>query len=84
MNLEQQLRAHIASAYLPGEDPETLGLDDDLIDSGILDSMAIMQLVSYLEKQHDITIPTEDIDPAHFATVAALADMIRSKQASAG
>jgi acyl carrier protein len=84
MSLEQELRDHIVSACLPGEDPESIGLDDDLVDSGILDSMAIMQLVAYLEKQFGITIPTEEIDPEHFATVTALAGLVKSRQAAGG
>ena len=82
MSLEQQLRNHIVSAHLPGEDPENVQLDDNLIDSGILDSMAIMQLVAHLEKEYEITIPTEDIDPEHFATVNSLANLVKTKQAS--
>lgn len=83
MKLEQQLRDHIVSAHLPGEAPENVRLDDNLLDSGVLDSMAIMQLVAHLEKQYGITIPTEDIDPEHFATVNALADLVRARQVSA-
>lgn len=82
MSLEQQLCKYIVSAHLPGEDPENVGFDDNLIDSGILDSMAIMQLVGHLEKEYGITIPTEDIDPRNFATVSTLAGMVRAKQTS--
>lgn len=82
MSLEQQLRNHIVSAHLPGEDPANVRLDDDLIDSGILDSMAIMQLVGHLETEYGISILTEEIDPRHFATVSTLASLVRAKQSS--
>ena len=56
MNLEQELHDYIAATHLPGEDPDNLQPDDDLLDSGILDSFAIMQLVSHLEQAYSIVV----------------------------
>ena len=81
MNLEQELRDHIAATHLPGEDPENLQPDDDLLDSGILDSFAIMQLVNHLEQAYGIVVPTGEIEPEHFASVNALAGFVRERQA---
>lgn len=80
MTIEEQIRLHILQTQLPGEDPEQLQPDDDLLDSGILDSMGIMQLVTYLEKEYGISIPTEEIEPEQFASVNALAAFVRAKQ----
>ena len=82
MSLEQDLHAHIISTQLPGENPDSVALDEDLLDSGILDSLAIMQLVAYLEKEYAITIATEEIDPDNFVTCAALAHFIECKKGS--
>jgi len=82
MNIEEQIRLHILHTQLPGEAPDKLQLDDDLIDSGILDSMGIMQLVTYLEKEYGISIPTEEIEPEQFTSVATLAAFVREKQNS--
>jgi len=80
MTIEEQIRLHILHTQLPGEDPEKLQIDDDLLDSGILDSMGIMQLVTYLEKAYGISIPTGEIEPEQFASVATLAEFVREKQ----
>ena len=80
MALEQQLRNHIVTSYLPGEDPENVQPDDNLIDSGILDSMAIMQLVAHLQKEYSISIRTEEIDPNIFASINSLAAFVTGKQ----
>jgi acyl carrier protein len=68
------------SVHLPGENPDMLSNDDDLLDMGILDSMAIMQLVDHLEKQYGITIPTEEIDPANFESINALVAFIEKQR----
>jgi acyl carrier protein len=80
MTIEEQIRQHILQTQLPGENPNRLQVDDDLLDSGILDSMGIMQLVSHLEKTYGIRIPTEEIEPEQFASVTALAALVREKQ----
>lgn len=84
MTLEQQLRNHIVASYLPGEDPENVHPNDNLIDSGILDSMAIMQIVTHLEKDYGISIRTEEIDPYIFASINSLAAFVTRKQTESG
>ena len=82
MSIEEQIRTHILHTQLPGEDPEQLQVDDDLINSGILDSMGIMQLVGHLEKEYGISIQTEEIEQEQFASVTALVAFVREKQQS--
>lgn len=76
MSTSEEVRQYILSVHLPGENPDMLSNDDDLLDMGILDSMAIMQLVGHLEKQYGITVPTEEIDPANFESINALVAFI--------
>lgn len=81
MNLRQELSEHIIKQYLKGQIPE--GFDDDynLIDDGILDSLAIISLVDYLEKQYQIEFGDNDIVPEHFSSVNALAEFVSQKRA---
>jgi methoxymalonate biosynthesis acyl carrier protein len=76
VSTSEEVRSYILSVHLPGENPDMLSNDDDLLDMGILDSMAIMQLVDHLEKQYGITISTEEIDPANFESINALVAFI--------
>jgi acyl carrier protein len=48
--------------------PET-----ELIDEGILDSIAILELVSFLEDKFNIILPVEEFVPENFRTAAAIA-----------
>ena len=77
MTLEQELRLHIVNEYLSGEAPEMVPLDENLIDSGLLDSMTIMQLVDHLQDSYRIKIPASDITRDKFSTVMTLAACIR-------
>jgi acyl carrier protein len=80
VSTSDEVRNYILSVHLPGENPDMLSNDDDLLDMGILDSMAIMQLVDHLEKQYGITIPTEEIDPANFESINALVAFIEKQR----
>ena len=80
MNLPQELREYILNQYLKGQTPD--GFDDDynLIDAGIMDSLAIINTVAHLEKQYEIEFDDGDIVPEHFMSVNALSAFVLSKQ----
>ena len=52
---------------------------DNLIESGIIDSLGIQLLVSYLEKNFSITIADDELAPDHFETIEAIWSLINSK-----
>jgi methoxymalonate biosynthesis acyl carrier protein len=56
-------------------------LTDDygLLDSGVLDSLAILKLVSLLEERFSIEIDDMDLIPEHFETIASMAALVESK-----
>ena len=83
MNLEQELLTHILKEHLPGEAPDSLKPDDDLIGSGILDSLAMIKLVTHLEQHFGIVVGAEEMSPENFTSVAALAKFVASKQTPA-
>ena len=53
---------------------------DTLIDDGILDSFAILSIVSELEDAYDIRITPADIIPENFNSAAALYEMVQRLQ----
>ena len=54
-------------------------LDDfDLIESGTIDSLFMMSLVTYLEQQHQVVFGMNDMVPKHFRSINSLSDFARS------
>lgn len=51
-----------------------------LIDDGILDSFAILSIVSELEDEFDIRITPADIIPKNFNSAAALYELVQRLQ----
>ena len=56
------IRQFILTRYLPGETADNLRDDTPLRSSGILDSLATLSLISFLEEQFKIEIPDEDTE----------------------
>ena len=59
--------------------PEGSDASTELIDSGILDSLQLMDLVLYVQNVFDIQLRTEDVRPDNFRSVARLAQLIEQR-----
>jgi len=56
-----------------------LGDDEDLLMSGVLDSISAMKLVASIEQEFDLKVPATDITFENFQTVQAMADYIATR-----
>jgi acyl carrier protein len=54
--------------------------NDRLISGGVLDSLALVELVSFLEGRFGISIDEDDLVPEHFETMAAIAALVEAKR----
>lgn len=50
--------------------------DEDLLSSGILDSLGILQLVAFIEKTFGIHVPDEDVVFDNFQSLASMASYL--------
>lgn len=73
------VKEYILREFLSGEDPEELTDSTPLITGGILDSIATLKLVEFLEKQYGIQMMAHEIDVEHLGTIADIANHVRSK-----
>ena len=55
-----------------------LSPEDDLLGSGLLDSMGVMRLVGFVEETFNIKIPPEDIVIENFMDVNAITNYVKS------
>ncbi len=63
-----------------GGKAQNLGEEDSLLENGLLDSMAIVKLVSFIEEKFGVALGDEEFDPDNFETLKAIATMIESKK----
>jgi acyl carrier protein len=53
--------------------------DDNLLDSGIVNSLGILQLVAFIEEGLGIQVPVEDVVYEHFQSVSQLATYLEAR-----
>jgi acyl carrier protein len=74
---ESIIRDFILQDILYDKQLSELGSEDSLLESELLDSIAIMQVVAFCEQIFDINIPEEELLPEHFENVRAIAQMVQ-------
>lgn len=80
MSLEQTLTKHLLEQHFKGEAPENFDSDYDLIENQVMDSLAMIELITFLENAYGIEFDTRDFVPEHFQSVNAIAAFVTQKQ----
>jgi len=80
-NIKEELRQYILAEYLPGEKPSNLRDDTPLRTSGILDSIATLKVVTFVEDKYGIEVDAHEASVENFDSIDAIASFVRSKKA---
>lgn len=60
---------------------EELQADSDLLEQGIIDSMVLLRLVSFIEATYGVKVADEDIHKDNFRDLSSIERMIQRKRA---
>ncbi len=52
----------------------------DLFQTGVLDSMTLVQLILQLEERFEVELPMEELDSESFRSVARIAELIATRR----
>lgn len=58
---------------------ESLEPDEDLLEQGIIDSMGVMTLITFIEETFNIEIIEEDVVPENFQSLKAMVNLVEQK-----
>lgn len=62
-----------------GFQSENIGLDDSLVDEGIIDSLTILELITGLESKFSIEFDESDYDIENFASIKSIERTVHQK-----
>lgn len=79
-DIQSAVKAFILQEFLPGEDSAELTDTTPLITGGILDSIATIKLVLFMEEQFGIKVEAHETDPEYLDTLDSITKLIRLKQ----
>lgn len=80
--LLQTVRDFIADNFLFRAENEALGDDQSLLDSGIVDSTGVLEIIAFLEQTYEISIADSEIVPENLDSVGRIADYVERKRAA--
>jgi acyl carrier protein len=80
MTANTTIKTFILSEFLPGEAPDALTASTPLMSSGILDSLATLKLITFLEEQFGVSIAAHEADEENFETIDDINKLVQSKR----
>lgn len=76
----KNLRSFVIQNYLMGRDTG-LTDDDSFLDSGIIDSTGVLELVAYLEESYGFKVDNEELTTDNLDSISKVSVYVRSKLA---
>jgi acyl carrier protein len=81
MELEEHIRKYVTENLLYVDEDFKYDNDTSFINEGLIESMGVMELVTYVQSEFDITVEQQEVTPDNFDSVNNLVAFIRRKQA---
>ena len=78
------LRERVAAIFESGLHLEVPSHDADLFETGVLDSLAFVELLLQLEREFGVTTTVDDLDVETFRSIACIADFVGGRADLAG
>ena len=69
----------IKENFITGRSQKEISPEESLIDSGIIDSTGILELVMFIEEKYSITIEDEELIPENLDSVKNLVSFLERK-----
>ena len=80
MSIEATVENFISTELLFGQSRTQIDHDRDLINSGLLDSVAILRLILFIEEQFGVRVEDGEVLPDYFRSVNRIKAFVESKQ----
>ena len=72
----QEIVAFLRTIQKPNKPIDSVSRSDNLVTSGLIDSLAIIQIVVYLENTHNVDFTERGVDPERLVSIESILDLI--------
>ena len=77
--IKAALRSYISGSLLGGQE---IADDDDLLLTGLVDSLGVMSLVEFMEAEFAFKIPFDDVIIENFSTLEAMSFYVTARRSA--
>jgi acyl carrier protein len=75
----EELIAFLESIERPDAPLGDIDEDTQLVDSGLIDSLAMIEIIGFLESRYDIDFSETGVDPDQMGSVSHILDLIEAR-----
>ena len=79
MNVEQTINNFIIENFIIDGNADRLDHDKSFLESGIIDSTGILELVSFIEEHYSVSVEDEELIPDNLDSVNNVVNFINKK-----
>ena len=80
-HINQQIRKFIMEKF-PLARKQQVKDSDPLLESGVLDSLGVLDLVTFVEQEFSIHVADDELIPENFQTIDRIASFVESKSST--
>lgn len=78
---EEEIRKFIADNFMIGQNPAGLDRETSFLDNGIIDSLGVLELVSFIEDRFGVEVKDDELIPENLDSINNLLTYITKKRA---
>jgi len=82
MSLRAGVRAYVLENWLYSTDQHALDDAESLLDKGVLDSTAILELLLFLEEEHGVSVELDELLPENLDSIDRIVAFVDRKRTS--
>lgn len=77
--MNKEISRFITEELINDPDFDELGVQEDLMGSGLIDSLGMIRLVGFIETTYNIQVPVEDLTIENFKSLETINNYLSSK-----
>ncbi len=81
-DVQKQVREFIEENFMIGQDESELSNEESFLESGLIDSTGILEIVSFLEETFGFDVEDDEMIPDNLDSVKNLEEFINRKKAA--
>ena len=75
----KEVREYVVENFLLGQDESELSDRDSFLETGLIDSTGILELITHIEETYDIEVEDEEMIPENLDGISRVARFVASK-----
>jgi acyl carrier protein len=80
MDVETAIERFVVDELMLGDSNTKIDPNESLISSGVLDSLALLRLIAFLEEQMGVTVDDSEVIPENFESINEIKSFIEKKK----